>query len=551
MPIDSPQVFIPDLLRSHARYRPQHEALVCGSQRLTWAEFGQSIDRVARRLQALGVGRGCQIAVLMNNRVELLTAIFGIVSSGACVVPLSGLLTAEQSLGLIRDSDAVGLMVSQEYAEKLLSTSNADDTTNAQNKLSLHCPALRDELLVVVTGNNFAASTQPLNGVQASDPLKSCYEPFIAWTDWLSQGHQDPVLTRTYEASDPFNIIYSSGTTGLPKGIVQSHAARLHWAWSNSLEMGFSQASRVLTTTALYSNGTWLMMLPALFCGASLIAMQQFDPIAFQSIVKSERITHSFMVPTQYLMLLEHPAFDPGAFDTIEVLLCAGSPLRRDVKQRVIEKLGNRLIELYGFSEGFATMLKPARQHDKFDTVGTPVIGFELAIVSEDGHELPAGQIGEIAGYGGGMMQAYHKQAAASEKLIWRDSRGRSFIRSGDIGVVDDEGFLRLVDRKKDMIISGGFNVFPSDIEPIVAQHPHVFDVAVIGVEHARWGEAAFALVIPREGESVDAEAIRQWANARLAKPQQLVGVEFRKEFPRNALGKVLKRLLRDAKGSP
>ncbi|MFZ9525920.1 MAG: AMP-binding protein, partial [Burkholderiaceae bacterium] len=214
MPIDSPQVFIPDLLRSHARYRPQHEALVCGSQRLTWAEFGQSIDRVARRLQALGVGRGCQIAVLMNNRVELLTAIFGIVSSGACVVPLSGLLTAEQSLGLIRDSDAVGLMVSQEYAEKLLSTSNADDTTTAQNKLSLHCPALRDELLVVVTGNNFAASTQTLNGVQASDPLKSCYEPFIAWTDWLSQGHQDPVLTRTYEASDPFNIIYSSGTTG-------------------------------------------------------------------------------------------------------------------------------------------------------------------------------------------------------------------------------------------------------------------------------------------------------------------------------------------------
>jgi acyl-CoA synthetase (AMP-forming)/AMP-acid ligase II len=190
-------------------------------------------------------------------------------------------------------------------------------------------------------------------------------------------------------------------------------------------------------------------------------------------------------------------------------------------------------------------MLKPHQHAEKFDTVGTPVIGFEVRILDDAGRELPAGEAGEIAGYGAGMMRAYHNRAEQTAELIWRDARGRTFIRSGDIGMLDADGFLRIVDRKKDMIISGGFNVFPADVEAIVGEHPDVSDVTVIGVPHPKWGESCLALVIPAASSTSTAEAIRDWANARLAKTQRLVGVEFREAFPRNALGKVIKKDLR------
>lgn len=302
-----------------------------------------------------------------------------------------------------------------------------------------------------------------------------------------------------YELGDEFNIIYSSGTTGLPKGIVQTHRARLHWAFSNAIEMGFTDASRALTTTSLYSNGTWLMMLPALFAGGTLVVMPAFDPRRFVELVEAERITHTFMVPAQFIAVLAEPALASADTSSLRTILCAGSPLRRDTKREVIRRFGNRLTELYGFSEGFATMLKPHHPESKFDTVGTPVLGFEIRILDDAGNELPRGATGEIAGYGAGLMKGYNNRPDATAELIWRDERGRSFVRSGDIGRMDDDGFLTIVDRKKDMIVSGGFNVFPVDLEAVIAGHPAVLDVAV----------------------------------------------EFRTDFPRNALGKVLKKELR------
>jgi acyl-CoA synthetase (AMP-forming)/AMP-acid ligase II len=191
-------------------------------------------------------------------------------------------------------------------------------------------------------------------------------------------------------------------------------------------------------------------------------------------------------------------------------------------------------------------MLKPGAPANKFNTVGTPVLGFEVRIIDDEGRVLPPGSTGEIAGHGAGMMTRYHNNDQATNDLIWLDERGRSFIRSGDIGYQDSDGYLVLVDRKKDMIISGGFNVFPVDIEKVVGQHPDVLDVTVIGVPHERWGETPLALVIMREGCCFDDMSMVAWCNERLAKHQRLMGVEVREDFPRNALGKVLKRLLRE-----
>ncbi len=286
-------------------------------------------------------------------------------------------------------------------------------------------------------------------------------------------------------------------------------------------------------------------MLPVLFAGGTLHVMPSFDAETFLREVAKNKITHTFMVPAQYLMVLERPELDDTDLSSLRTVLSAGSPLRGDTKRAVIERISSGLYEIYGFSEGFACILKPHQHAEKFDTVGTPVLGFELRILDDAGNEMPFGEAGEIAGYGAGIMLTYHKRPEQTAELIWRDERGRTFIRSGDIGMLDDDGFLKILDRKKDMIISGGFNVFPSDVEALVGQHPDVMDVTVIGVPHEKWGESCLALVIPASGRTADTDAIMAWANKNLAKTQRLVAVELRDKFPRNALGKVIKKDLR------
>jgi acyl-CoA synthetase (AMP-forming)/AMP-acid ligase II len=509
--LDDPQVFIPELFASHARFFPRREAVVCGDARRTWGEFDRNIGRVAGALTLRGIGRGDRVAVLMGNCVETLEVIFGIARAGACAVPLSGLLTGAQLAALVVDSGACAVFATADFRARL--------------------DPERAALANTIGADRFV-------GVHGQSPGWATLDDFL-----ISAPDTPPAPALRMD--DPFNIIYSSGTTGLPKGIVQTHRARLHWAWSNAIEMGFTDAARALTTTSLYSNGTWLVMLPVLFAGGTLVVMPAFDPGRFLALVAAERITHTFMVPSQFQMVLADPGLPAADTASLRMMLCAGSPLRRETKREVIARFGNLLHEIYGFSEGFATMLKPSHPAEKFDTVGTPVLGFEIAIVDEAGRELPRGEIGEIAGYGAGIMAGYHGRPEQTETLIWRDARGRTYIRSGDIGRLDTDGFLSIVDRKKDMIISGGFNVFPRDIEEIVAQHPAVADVTVIGVPHDKWGETPLALVIPRSGQTADPAQILAWANARLAKHQRLDQVELRAEFPRNALGKVLKKDLR------
>ena len=508
--IDPADITIPDILTRHGAFRRHQEAVVCGEVRRLWGDFDDRINQVANALLGAGVQRGDRVAVMMGNSVDMLEVMFGIVKAGACVVPLSGLLTGPQLVTLLNDSGAIRAFATPDFITRL---------APCQSGLQHLLPSGR----IVVHGE--------ASGWQV-------FQDFIA-------GSLATIPQVVYRNDDPFNIIYSSGTTGLPKGIVQSHRARVHWAVSNAIEMGFGDRSRALTTTSLYSNGTWLMMLPVLFSGGTCVVMPAFEPRAFLRTVAAERITHSFMVPAQYIALLQEN--DPSCdLSSLQVLLCAGSPLRRDTKRQVIERFGDKLIELYGFSEGFATMLKPGAPEAKFDTVGTPVLGFEVRILSDEGRVLPAGEVGEIAGYGPGMMTHYHGRPDATSELVWRDERGRSFIRSGDIGRQDEDGYLILVDRKKDMIISGGFNIFPADLEEVLGGHPDVLDATVIGVPHARWGESPVGLVILKPGGTFDPDAMVLWCNERLAKHQRLSAIEVRDEFPRNALGKVLKRILRE-----
>lgn len=505
--LDDCQVYLPELWATHARFQPDKEAVVCGARRATWSDFNRGLNRVANALLAHGIGTGSAVAVLMTNSVDMLEAVFGTVKAGACVVPLSALLTPEQVLMMLSDSGAEAVIVSE--ALRPLVDPVRDRSAIAPDRF---------------LGADFAA------------------DGWTALADWLDDAGEGEPAVR-YALSDPFNIIYSSGTTGTPKGIVQTHRARQHWSWSNAIEMRFHQSSRALTTTALYSNGTWLMVLPVLFAGGTLHILDSFEPGAFLDTVEREAITHTFMVPTQYIVTLADPAFDRHDLSSLEVMLSAGSPLRLDTKREILDRMGPGLYELYGFSEGFATMLKPDRMLDKFDSVGTPVLGFDIAILDDAGNELPRGEIGEIAGTGAGLMVGYNNRPDLTAEAIWRDAKGRSFFRSGDVGRLDADGFLHIVDRKKDMIITGGVNVYPAEVENALDAYPNIGEVAVIGLPDGEWGEAVCAVVVPLDG--YDEDAFRAFAAQQLSGPKRPKRIVTMDELPKTGTGKVLKRDLR------
>lgn len=507
--LDDTQVFLPEVWASHAQFRASKLALVCGNTRLTWSELNAQCNTIANGLLNAGLGKPAKIAVLMGNSATTATVFLGIMKSGACIVPISTLLTSNQVATLIKDSGAQCLI------------------TDAQNH-SLAVASLLEmqtefEGTLLTTGG-------PLPG----------WQELTAWCEGAST--EEPHVR--YQMDDDFNIIYSSGTTGTPKGIVQTHRARQHWSYSNALELRMDSNTIALATTSLYSNGTWFMLLPPLFVGGTVVIMEGFTAGDWLRLAEQEQVSHSFMVPTQYIAVLESESLPKTNLAALKYLLSAGSPLRQDTKDAIIANISQGLFELYGFSEGFATICRP-EEHHKRGSVGTPVIGFDLRILDEEGNVLDQGEVGEIAGYGGGLMKRYHNNNSETENTVWRDSRGRTFLRSGDIGRVDEDGFLYILDRKKDMILSGGFNVFPKDIEEIIGTHPLVSDVTVIGIPDDKWGEAPLALVIPLQKEQINTQELLEWSNARLSKTQRLKSVELREDFPRNALGKVIKRELR------
>ena len=491
------------LIERQARYRPAATAVVFEDERLTFGQFWKRVARAGNLLRSLGIGPGDKVATVTANSLALLEIYWAVPTIGAVLVPLSPLLLREGLASLLHASDA-------------------------------RCVFSESSMLPVLRGMR---GELPANVVM----LDRGAEGFGEYRA-LASAQPDALEPAAARSDDLFNIMFTSGTTGMPKGIMHTHFVRCMYATLMGAAFRMTPESRTMHGGAIVFNGAFVTMMPSFFLGGTYVLMPRFDPQQAIATIERESITHVMLVPAQIVAILDTPGFDARRLESLQCILSLGAPLLQQDKERLQALLPGRLYELYGLTEGFLTILDREEVPKHPGTVGVPPACFHMRIVREDGSDAAVGEPGEIAGRGPMLMTGYYKRPDLTAQAV-RDG----WLHTGDVGYVDADGYLHLVDRLKDMIDSGGVKVYPRDIEEIAVRHPGVSEVAVFGIPDEKWGETPMAAVIVRPGASVTEEELRDWINGRVsARYQRLSRVSIVSDFPRSAAGKTLKRELRE-----
>ena len=419
--------------------------------------------------------------------------------------------SAEQLEVMINDSDSRVLMISE----------------NMRN-------------LLASDGQNFPNMIQ--NGLIAADFEADGWQNFTAWRDAADDADPEIEIKPDYG----FNIIYSSGTTGVPKGIQQNHDMRAFHVERFGVS-GIDENTISLVSTPFYSNTTLVVALPTLAWGGTVVLMEKFKADEFLRLSEAEKVNTAMLVPVQYQRVLDHEDFDKTDLSSYELKFSTSAPLRIGIKQQIVARWPGKMLEIYGLTEGGgSTILSCTDFPTKLESVGVPAETADIRLIDAEGNELAQGEIGEVVGRSQGMMAGYYKRQDLTDDMLWQSPEGITFFRTGDMGRFDEDGFLFLLDRIKDMIISGGFNIYAADLEAVLTDHPDVADIAVIGIPSDQWGETPLGLVVAEPGAKASAEDLTAWANSKLGKAQRLSGIEFVETLPRSTIGKILKRELRE-----
>jgi len=500
-----------EIIHRSARNNPQGRALVDGGRSVTNLEYLARCQALAAALLQRGVRRMDRVAVLSMNRLECKEATGACELAGFLAATVNFRLTATELRAQLRDCAPAALFFEGQYADLV-------------NEVRGDVPSIRTWVCI----------DEPPTWAMAHEAL-------------LAEGAgQVPGATSTIE--DPAYLVYTSGSTGRPKGCILGSRELARKAEQHASDLGITSIDRVLVVMPLFHVGAQSICAAGQWQGAEVHILRSFDPAEYIRTVEEQKITVAHLAPTMIQMIVDHPAAATADFSSLRSVLYSAAAMPAEVLRKAIATLGPVFIQAYGQTEGIVSLL-PRHQHRPDGTpaerarllsVGQPYPGVEVRLLDDDGKEVPQGQPGEIVYRGGAMFRGYWNDHVTT-LATWRDG----WISSGDIGLFDADGFLFIVDRKKDMIITGGENVASREVEEALLGHPEISEVAVIGVPHPKWGETIHAVAVRAQGSTVDEAAVIAHARGCLASYKKPTGVTFVERLPTLANGKIDKVSLR------
>jgi fatty-acyl-CoA synthase len=507
---------------AHARTRPGKTAARDSRRSLTYLEWDQRASRLAAALRARGLAKGDRVALLAYNALEWLEIYAALARAGLVAVPVNFRLRAPEIAYIVGHCEARALIVQASLLDE------------AEAALALPGGCEIDPHRRIVFGHAPGA---------AVPPGWSGYEALMA-------AETGTAPSADVQPQDLFALMYTSGTTGRPKGAMRSHEGNALIALATALEFGLSADDTALLVMPLCHANSLYFAVTFAMLGATIVVDDHahFDPAATLAALAESRITFTSLVPTHYVMMLDLPDAVKARCDLRAVgkLLISSAPARPETKREVMALFPNaKLFELYGSTEaGWVTILRPDEQLDRLGTVGREWAGSgAIRLLDAIGHEVPDGEVGELFSRTSYVFDGYWKNPEKTAEAF----RG-AWCSVGDLALRDADGYIRLVDRKSHMIISGGENIYPSEVEAVLAAHPAVQDVAVVGLPDAKWGETVLAVVVVRAGQAASEAELLDWCRARMAGYKRPRAVRFigEAEMPRTATGKIQHRLLRE-----
>lgn len=502
---------ISDIITMHRYSSPDKTAIVSGDRSLTFKRLAERINRLANALLGIGVTPGERVALVLGNQIEFWEAHMALSKIGAVSIFINPRLKTPEIEYIARDSESSAAIV------------DCRALPQAAPALTGLIPLQRQ----IAAGSSFAGLTE--------------YEELLR----NSSAAEPPRI----ESTDSTGLIYTAGTTGKPKGAVRKVTAGTLEMLQNIIrEFGFSASDSHLVASPLTHSAPLGFAIVAQVTGAPLALMSKFDAKKAFELIERHKITTTCMVPTHLEAMLAVSEEERKRFDlsSLRVVVCGAARLHADTKRRFLDAFGDVLFEYYGSTEGGINLLmKPAEMRSHLEQTGRPFADVEVKILDENGQELPPNVPGQLYISCSGLMEGYYRRDEDT-RAVFRDG----FLSVGDVAVRDAEGYFTIVDRKIDMIVSGGVNVYPAEVETVLLSHPAIADAAVIGIPDAYWGEAVHAVVALRKESNVSEREILDFCSSKLADFKRPKLVHFMSEIPRNPHGKILKTGLREQYGA-